>query len=489
MTLRICAIASEVAPLAKTGGLADVAGALTRQLSRAGHDIRMFMPAYASIDRGRFRCAAVPALTDLPLTVGLNHYRYSVLTAELPGTDAPLYLIDCPLLYGRPKVYTTDPDEHLRFLALTRAAFEICQRMLFSPQILHCHDWHAAFGPLFLRSLYGWDRLFATTRSLLTIHNLGYQGEFGAAAAADLQLGLGAYLLHQDDLRAGRINSLKHGILYADRVTTVSPTYAREICTPQFGMGLDEVLRARGDAVLGILNGVDYQEWDPRADRYLPRHFDGRRLEVKRGLKAELCARLSLEAGDRTPLAGIVTRMAHQKGIDLLLATLPALIERGSFTCAILGSGDEHYERAFTELAARFPRRLYFHCGYSDELAHWIEAASDFFIMPSLYEPCGLNQMYSLRYGSVPVVRATGGLADSVQRYDPATGGGTGVLFGPFEADALTRALETTLDLYAHPAHWTRMMQNGMAQDFSWEHQTEQYVRLFETLAAEAARV
>ena len=270
MALRICAIASEVAPLAKTGGLADVAGALTRFLAAAGHDVRMFMPRYASLDPARLGCEVVPRLEDVGVDLGAHHYRFSVLRGHLPGSSAPIYLVECPALYARRALYGADPDEHRRFLLLTRAAFEACQRMVFSPDILHCHDWHSAFGPLFKRTLYGWDRLFAGTRSVLTIHNLGYQGVFGAADAADLNLGHGSYLLHQDDLRAGYVNSLKHGILYADRVTTVSPTYAREICTPQLGMGLEQVLSARGDAVLGILNGVDYEEWDPRRDRHLP---------------------------------------------------------------------------------------------------------------------------------------------------------------------------------------------------------------------------
>ncbi|HTV52772.1 MAG TPA: glycogen synthase [Steroidobacteraceae bacterium] len=484
--MRICAIASEVAPLAKTGGLADVTGALTRFLTDAGHDVRMFMPRYASIDPARLGCEPLARLEDVPLALGPHRYRFSVLRGRLPGSVASIYLVDCPALYERSAIYSADPDEHRRFLLLTRAAFEACQRMAFSPQILHCHDWHAAFAPLFKRTLYGWDRLFAATRSVLTIHNLGYQGVFGAADAADLDLGHGSHLLHQDDLRAGHINSLKHGILYADRVTTVSPTYAREIRTPELGMGLDQVLRQRGDAVLGILNGVDYQEWDPRRDRHLPLHFDAQRLAPKRELKARLCRRLGLEAAERTPLAGVVSRLAQQKGIDLLLAALPAQLEAGRLVCAVLGSGDRPYEQALAQLQGRFPGRFAFHSGYSDELAHWIEAGSDFFLMPSQYEPCGLNQMYSLRYGTVPVVRQTGGLADSVHRYDLASGTGTGVLFREFTPAALERALDQTIDLYAQPAHWLRLLRNGMSEDFSWEHQGAEYVALYESLAAEA---
>ncbi|HEY2590087.1 MAG TPA: glycogen synthase [Steroidobacteraceae bacterium] len=484
MPLRICFVASEVAPLAKTGGLADVTGALIRHLDGGGHDVRAFMPRYAAIDLAQFETTAVDALTNVPLQLGPHHYTYSVLAARLPGSQATVHLIDCPVLYGRPRLYTTDPDEHLRFLALTRAAFECCQRMQWSPQILHGHDWHAGFAALFLKTIYGWDRLFQSTRSILTIHNLGYQGVFPASIAGDLQLGAGQYLLHQDDLRAGFVNSLKHGILYADRVTTVSPTYAREICTPEYGMGLDSVLASRGDAVLGILNGADYSEWDPGIDRYLPEHYDASRLEVKARLKAQLAERLGLACGPHSALAGVVTRLASQKGIDLLLEALPRVLATRDLAAAVLGSGDEPYERAFATLSRTHPGKLAFFRGYSEELAHWIEAASDLFIMPSQYEPCGLNQMYSLRYGTVPVVRETGGLADSVERYDPASGRGTGVLFREYRADALAQALETALDLYAAPAHWRRMARNGMAKDFSWERQAARYVELYELLSA-----
>jgi len=482
MGLTICFVTAETAPLAKTGGLADVSSALTAYLHAAGHDLRLFMPCYASIDLSKLRHQRVDALQDIPLSIGPHHYRFSVLSATLPGTSATIYLIDCPVLYSRPQIYTSGPDEHLRFLLLTRAAFECCQRMRWSPQILHCHDWHAAFGPLFLRTIYGWDRLFQNTRSVLTIHNIGYQGVFDAGAVADLQLGGGQYLLHQDDLAHGMINPLKHGILYADAVTTVSPTYADEIRTAQYGMGLQGVLRERGEAVLGILNGVDYHDWDPRTDRFLTRHYDAATLPVKRELKNELLARLGLTAGERTALAGVVSRLVAQKGIDLLIAALPALLETRDLACVVLGSGEEALEHALAALAARFPQRVAFERGYSEELAHWIEAGSDLFIMPSIYEPCGLNQMYSLRYGTVPVVRRTGGLADSVERYDPALGSGTGVLFADPTPAALTEALETALDLYARPAHWERMARNGMAQDFSWEHQGAQYVALYERL-------
>jgi starch synthase len=478
--LRICAIASEVAPFAKTGGLADVAAALTKYLHRHGHDVRLFVPLYAAIGRERFPLTPVGRLANLGISIGLHRYHYSVYTALLPGSEAPVYLIDCPPLYAREAIYSFAPDEHLRFLALTRMAIECCQHLGFSPQILHCHDWHAGFGPLLLRALYSWDQLFADTRTVLTIHNIGYQGEFTAAAVGDLALGDNAYLLHQDDLRAGRINPLKHGCMYADAITTVSPTYAAEIRTPEYGMGLQEVLLSRASSLVGILNGVDYDEWDPRIDRHVGLHYDASSLPVKASLKEQFLVRMGLTAGPGTALAGMVTRLATQKGIDLILAALPALLAQRDLVFVVLGAGEPRYEAALRELSVAFPGRVAFQQGYSEEFAHWIEAASDLFLMPSQYEPCGLNQMYSLRYGTVPVVRHTGGLADSVQRYDPATGHGTGVVFGPFTGPALASAIEVALDLYSQPAHWTRMVRNGMAQDFSWTRQGAHYVALFE---------
>ena len=479
----IALLASEVAPLCKTGGLADVAGALTGCLHAAGHDVRLFTPLYGAIDRWRFAPQPLEGLQRLALQVGPHHYEFSVAKTPLPDSGAPVYLIDCPVLYDRPALYTNDPDEHRRFLAFTRAALIACQRLQWSPRILHCNDWHTAFGPLFLQTHFRAEPVFAQTRSVLTIHNIGYQGIFDAHAIADLGLGSRAHLLHQDDLRAGRINPLRQGILYADALTTVSPTHAQEICTTQYGMGLQDSLRMRQDALTGILNGVDYAVWDPRCDRYLPQHFDPQRLPVKTDLKRAFLERMGFQVPVTTALAGIVSRLAAQKGIELMFEALPQVLSARALALIVLGTGEALYERFFAELAGRFPGRVVFQPALDDELAHWIEAACDLFLMPSRYEPCGLNQMYSLRYGTVPVVRRTGGLADSVEHYDPATGSGTGIVFNDFDPPALEWALNTALDLYAEPAHWRRIMLNGMAKDFSWTRQAEKYVEIYRRLA------
>jgi starch synthase len=482
--LRICFVASEVAPLAKTGGLADVAGALPRYLHANHHDVRVFMPFYSRIDARALDLHPVQFLQNMPLALGAHRYQFSVLTAALPGSSLMIYLVHCPALYDRPNLYTGEVDEHLRFLLLTRAAIESCQRMAFAPQIFHCNDWHTAFAPLFLRSVYAWDRLFANTRTVLTIHNIGYQGIFAASAASDLALGASSHLLHQDDLRHGRINSLKHGILYADGVTTVSPTYAREITTAAYGMGLEGTLRLRPGGVIGILNGVDYTEWNPETDRFIPHHYNAQDLSGKEKTKQHLLRTLKLryEARRRVPLLGIVSRLTVQKGFDLLFDALPRILRERPLRLVALGSGEPRYEEFFARLQHTFPAQVVYHRGYHEELAHFIEAASDCFLMPSFYEPSGLNQMYSLKYGTVPIVRRTGGLADSVELYDPDTGTGTGILFNDYNAPAVTWAINTALDLYQDRAVWTRIMRNGMAEDFSWEKQGALYIELYERM-------
>ncbi len=484
MPLRICFIASEVTPLAKTGGLADVAGALAKYLHAAGHDIRLFMPLYGQVDRSKLEMWPVAFLQDVPLRLRAHALRFSVHTARLPGATTMIYLIDCPQLFERPTIYSNAPDEHLRFIALTHAALLCCQRMGFTPQILHCNDWHTALAPLLLKTIFAWDKLFRDTRSLLTLHNLGYQGIFGAAHAVDTGLEAALAQLDYAETSKGLVNPLKEGILHADHISTVSPTYAREIQTPEYGWSLDGVLRGRAGDLSGILNGVDYEDWDPRHDRFLPKHYGANQLGIKSQLKQMLQERLGLQAEEQIPLIGMVSRMTLQKGFDLLFDALPALLEAREFSLAVLGNGDARYEDFFAELAHRWPHRVAFHRGYSDELSHWIEAGSDLFLMPSLYEPCGLNQMYSLRYGTVPIVRRTGGLADSVQHFDPTTRAGTGIVFNDYNDEGVSWAINTALDLYPQKALWRRLVQNAMAQDFSWKRQVGEYEALYERMLA-----
>jgi starch synthase len=480
--LKVCFVSAEVAPVAKAGGLADVAAALLKFLHAAGHDVRLFMPAYALINRDKLMLQPVDFLQEQQVSIGTELCRFSVLTTTLPGSAAPLYLVDCPKYYSRAGIYGNAADEHRRFLLLMHAAFMSCQRMGFAPDILHCNDWHTAIGPLWLQTIYRWDQLFANTRSVFTIHNIGYQGIVSALSAGDFLPASDYHLLHQDDLKAGRINLMRTALLHADLLITVSPTYAREIQTPEYGLGMESVLLARRARLIGILNGVDYAEWDPRHDRYLPLQYAANQLGRKEQLKAQLVDKLPLQRAPRRLLVGMVTRLAEQKGIELLPAVLPELLETRDFSMVVLGSGEGRYEAFFAALARDFPDRVHFQRGYSEEMAHWIEAAADSFLMPSRYEPCGLNQLYSLRYGTVPIVRRTGGLADSVQHYDAATGLGTGIVFNDYDSNAVRWALNLALDLYQHRAQWKKLVQSAMAQDFSWQRQVRHYEFAYEQL-------
>jgi len=482
--LRICLTSSEMTPLAKTGGLADVTAALSTFLHRQGHDIRVLIPFYSFIDPAQLKLAPVHFMQDLPLQLGHHQIRYSIDTATLPGSGLNVYLLRCPQLYDRPGVYTNDSDEHLRFVLLSRAAIEMCQHMAFAPDIFHCHDWHTALVPMYLRAQFAWDTLFARTRSVLTIHNAAYQGIFSAGIVQDLGLSGAQENLHQEDLSLDRVNFLKTGILYADMLTTVSPTYAQEILRPDLGVGLQDLLQQRRDSLVGILNGVDYTEWNPANDMLIPYFYDRRHISGKRKNKLALMRELQLDSSHDVPLIGMVSRLTYQKGIELVQSVVPDLLRQRRFALVVLGSGESGYEQFFEWLQQHHRDRVCFYRGFDNELAHWIEAGSDMFLMPSRFEPCGLNQMYSLRYGTVPIVRRTGGLADSVSPFETASGKGTGIVFNDFDDAALDWALNTALDLYQDKKTWRKLVRNGMAMDYSWDRQGEIYVDLFRRLAA-----
>lgn len=472
--LRICQVSSEFAPFAKTGGLGDVTSALTRQLHRDGHDVRAFLPLYGNIDRRSLQ--PVEFLQDMPLETGGFGLHYSVYTGHFVD-DLWLYFIDCPMLYAGRGIYTSDADEHLRFVLLSRAALEACQRMGWPPQIMHCHDWQTGLIPLYLKSTYSWDQLFAGTRSVLSIHNLGYQGAVTADALGSTGLGAYRHMLWQEDLASGVINFLKTGLIYADVLTTVSPTYANEICSPEYGMGLDHILRERRDHLVGILNGVDYDAWSPEKDQLIPHPYSAGNLFGKSQNKIALQRRFGLYADPATPVVGIVSRLVHQKGFDLCFEVLPALLRAGRLQLAIVGNGEYRYEEFFGWLEHEFPGRAAFYRGFNNSLAHLVEAGADLFLMPSLYEPCGLNQMYSLRYGTIPIVRKTGGLADTVTPH--FLDDGDGVVFDHFDTRGLAWALDTALQLYADAPRWKQMITNAMSRDFSWDTQTQHYTRLY----------
>jgi starch synthase len=479
--LKICLVCSEFTPLAKTGGLADVSAALSAYFTSAGHDLRVLMPFYASIDAAGLDTEIVPELQNMELTLGDRTFKYWIVKARSEGVGPDIHLLQCPELFGGEEIYS-GPDEHLRFILLSRAALEMCQKLEFAPDIFHCHDWHTALVPIYLKTLYGWDQLFNATRSVLTIHNIGYQGVFGAGIVNDMGLEDSIGMLDADDLAGDRVNFMKTGVLHADLLTTVSPTYSREILEPEYGMGLEQQLRARGGSVAGILNGVDYHEWSPETDPLIPYPYSAKNLEGKELNKQALMEELGMDYQFDRPLMGMVTRLTYQKGIDLVQQVLPELLSGRDCSLVVLGSGEQEYEQFFHWLQAEYPGRVYFYEGFNNQLAHRIEAGSDLFLMPSRYEPCGLNQMYSLKYGTVPIVRATGGLADSVQHFDAATAEGTGVVFHDYDVNGLKWAVKTALDLYGNKRCWKQITYNGMAKDYSWNEQGKIYIKRFRKL-------
>jgi starch synthase len=492
--LRICLVSSEVAPFAKTGGLADVAAGLCRYLGSAGHDVRIVMPLYPRVREGAWELRASEEQQGVEISLGGATYPFSVHTTPLPAPDGKpakdavqVYFVDCPALFDRPDLYTDDEDEHVRFAFLSRAAVESCQRMQWAPDVFHCNDWHTGLLPLYLRTTYAWDRIFANTRTVLTIHNIGYQGVFPAGALHELGLMEQRRHLPADDLHEGRINFLKTGLLHADVLTTVSRSYAEEIQTPEYGMGLEDVLRRRRGDLHGIVNGIDYGDWNPATDPLIPHPYTPDDLEGKAKDKRALLEAFGLEYHSRVPVLGVVSRLTSQKGFELLPDVLPILLQKHDLRLIVLGSGESKFEQYFQWLRDAYPDKVAVYRGFDNELAHRIEAGADMFLMPSRYEPCGLNQMYSLKYGTVPIVRRTGGLADTVEPFDPATGEGTGFVFADFSPEALYQAVGRALAAWSAPTAWARLVRNGMAKDFSWERQGPEYEAVYRALVGSRA--
>ncbi|MEO8100251.1 MAG: glycogen synthase GlgA [Acidobacteriota bacterium] len=465
--MKIMMVTSEAAPFAKTGGLADVLGSLPPALAALGDDVAVVLPKYQSVRAE----GAKRVWNSMPLPLGL-----ATLTAGIDEVqrDGVRYLfVDCPQLYHRAGIYGDNlgsfVDNHIRFAALTQAALGI-GRHIFRPEIVHGHDWQAGLLPPLLKTGLAADPTFLHTKTVFTIHNLGYQGTFPATAVAET--GLDPALFHMEGLEFfGQVNFLKAGIVWADAVTTVSPTYAREIQTVEHGFGLDGVLRAHAGKLSGIINGVDYSIWNPEGDPHIHAHYSAGNLKGKLACKRSLLAELGLPPGDARPLIGIVSRFAEQKGLDLVEGISDWLLEQ-DVALAVLGAGDAVTQDMFRALATAHPTKVALRVGYSEGLSHRIEAGSDMFLMPSRYEPCGLNQIYSLRYGTVPIVRATGGLADTVDE-------ATGFRFVEFSAEALQASVAEALAAFRKRATWTERMVLGMAKDFSWDASAQAYRDLY----------
>ncbi len=480
--MRVCMLAAESFPYAKTGGLADVLAALPEALAGLGVDVTVLMPGYRTALR---TAGAVERLAHVRAPVASRLEPADVV--RVLGAPVPTLLLDAPRYFDRDGLYGEGghdyPDNGERFTFFCRAALEWLRGLASPPDVLHCHDWQAGLAPAMLRATAPLYPELRRVRLVQTVHNLAYQGRFPASAWHLLNLDTRYFA--SDWLEFwGDIGFLKAGLVFADALTTVSPRYAREIQTVEHGEGLEGVLRARAGRLRGILNGIDYRVWNPATDPALAARYDAGDLSGKARCKADLQASLGLRHDPDAPLLGIVSRLAWQKGIDVALDTLPALCAASSIQLVVLGSGEPDQERRLRELAARFPDRVAARTGMDETLAHRIIAGVDLFLMPSRYEPCGLNQMYSQRYGTVPVVHATGGLADTVEPFEVATGTGTGFTFSPCTADSFREALDGALAVYRDPIAWSRVRRNGMRQDFSWERSARAYQMLYDALLA-----
>ncbi len=487
--LRILMISSECTPYAKTGGLADVVGALPKILRQRGHDVRVVIPKYSLIDYNKHRLQ--PHLGPMGVWMGNREEWCHVHIADNEGV--PVYFIEFNAFFDRWGLYhdanyNDYQDNARRFGFLTRAALQLCQDIGFKPDIVHVHDWQAALAPGYLKIWHWNSPILGQAASVLTIHNLAYQGVYSAQDYA--YLGLQPLNFTSDKFEDhGRINFLKGGVQYADVVNTVSPTYANETRTVEGGYGMAMYLNDRGSDYVGILNGVDYSVWSPEVDGRIPARFSAADLQGKAVCKAELQKRFGLAQDPNVPVVGVVSRLAAQKGLDLLASGIESALGSMVVQFVILGSGDPDLQSYFASLPGRFPGRVGAFIGYNDDLAHWIEAGSDFFAMPSIYEPCGLNQIYSLKYGTLPIVRATGGLEDTVRQYNEATGEGTGFKFIQATPGALVDTIGWAVSTYFdRKPHLAQMVQQAMAEDFSWERSAVSYEQLYERALSNKGR-
>ena len=475
--MKIVIASPEAVPYVKTGGLADVAGALFKEYRRMKKDAYIILPLYKKIKESQ------PSLTDTGVKI-----KVPVGSRVLEGrifSQSSAYFIECEEFFAREELYGTPEGDYAdnasRFVFFSRGILEICKAMKFQPDIIHCNDWQTGLVPLYLRTIYGADKFFKNTASIFTIHNLGYQGLF---PSSEMPLtGLGWELFNPEGLEFyGKVNFLKAGISSADILNTVSNTYSKEILSKEFGCGLDGVLRNRVRDLYGVINGIDYEEWDPSRDAFIPAKYSRDNISGKAFCKKELMKSLfrpldNLDA-ERNPLIGMVGRLSAQKGLDLVLQSANELLSRG-VKLVILGKGDEIFHRSLSETAKRYKGKVSVTIGFEEALAHRIYAGSDFFLMPSRYEPCGLGQLIALRYGCLPIARKTGGLVDTVQDYEPLTSKGTGFLFSDYTPSAMQEAVKRALCVYTDKDKFQGMLVNGMQLDFSWKKSAKRYIKLY----------
>jgi len=475
--MNIAFAASECFPFSKTGGLADVVGALPRALASLGHEVSVYLPRYrqTKLSEGKTVVRSITVPFD-------DRYRFCSVVSGGSHSGIHYYFIEYPPFFDREALYGTSagdyPDNAERFALYSRAVLE-ASKILGVPNIFHCHDWQSALVPVLLRTQYAEDPAFRDVGTVFTIHNMGYQGLFSPDTLPLLTLPWDLLTISKMEF-FGNVNFLKGGLVYSDYITTVSRKYSQEIQTTEFGFGLEGVLRDRAATVTGILNGVDYDEWSPENDKFIAARYSPTDLAGKAKCKQDLLASFGIQNADlNLPIIGIVSRFAAQKGFDLISQVMDRLAREEMIVVA-LGNGDKQYEEMFLRLNKQFPQKIAVKVAYDNSLAHKIEAGSDMFLMPSRYEPCGLNQIYSLKYGTVPVVRATGGLDDTIEPWDPRSGKGTGFKFSEYNGESLLLTIKHALQAFRDRHSWQQLMRNGMNKDFSWNASAKDYVRIYE---------
>jgi starch synthase len=477
--LKILFVTPEAVPFAKTGGLADVAGALPKSLQALGCEIKLVMPYYRMVKESGLPLQYMAKEIEIP--IGDEKLKADIYLGHL-NQDIPVYFVGREEFFDREYLYSTPKSDYFdnaeRFIFFSKAALIFCQHMGFSPDIIHHHEWQTGLIPAYLKSIYQNNSLFSHTAVVFTIHNIAYQGMFKKEKF--WLTGLPKEMYNPEGIEFWeRINFMKAGIVYADGINTVSQKYSEEIQTPEYGYGLEGILRKRRDDLYGILNGVDYQDWDPSHDSHLIARYDLKDISGKKECKRDLLKEFHLPSSlENVPLLGMISRLADQKGFDLLMEILEGLFAL-DIGFVLLGTGEQKYHDLFTQVAQKYPQKAGIRIAYDDRLAHKIEAGADFFLMPSKYEPCGLNQIYSLKYGTIPVVRATGGLDDTITHYDPTTKQGNGFKFTRYDAKEFLMTIKMGIGFYFQAEHWRQLLRNAMAADFSWERSAEAYLKLY----------
>lgn len=483
--MRILEAASEMVPFAKTGGLADVLGALPTALAKLGAEVKTFIPLYYPDRLKGYNSRSLGVKQSLEVNdtehqFGVSYFRERRIPLEYNFIDNK-HFFRRPELYRNPETGLDFEDNDERFSFFARAVLETIKRTGWKPDVIHVHDWQAGLIPVYLKTLYAGDPFFDGIKTVLTIHNLAYQGTFMEKRFATLGLPEELYFPTSPFEFYGKVNFLKAAIVHSDKITTVSKQYAKEIQTKEHGCGLEGVLDLRRADISGILNGVDYSIWSPSRDKKIPYNYHSANLSGKRMNKVELLGQAGLPIRESAPLVGMISRLADQKGFDLIAEIAEEMFDL-NIQMIVLGTGEDKYHELFEKLESLYPDKLKAYLAFDDSLAHRIEAASDIFLMPSHYEPCGLNQMYSLKYGTVPLVRRVGGLADTVQNIDFNTGSGNGFVFDEYTSDALLATIKRGVDLYPKRRFWTKIMKEGMRADFSWKRAAVNYIDLFEGL-------